>query len=470
MNAAFRRIFGKKFAEKSNTFDNAKKTEGAAGAPVGEGWMATIVGVSRAGFGALALLLAAAGGAPAQNESAPSRYTFAVVHAFKGPSDGAFPWAGLVKADDGNLYGTSWAGGSHPGCKGGLGVGCGALFRLDASGKESVIYSFVGLPGAIHLYGELLPSHDGSFYGVTNEGGTSTDCYNGCGTVFRLDARHRLTVLYNFGSNGGTGDANWPAGDLLRDGDGNLYGTSSTGGVNNNGTIFEVSRSGAETVLYRFTGGSDGAGPSSDLLLDSAGNLYGTASGGGGSCSCGTVFRLDPAGVLTVLYTFTGGTAGANPLAGLVQDSAGNFWGITAGGGDSSCAGGYGCGTVFRLAPDGTETVIHAFSGSPDGELPVSRLTPDRRGNLYGVTYVGGDSACDNGVGCGAVYEISSKGNERVLHAFTGGKHGSWPWGQLYLDGAGNVLGTTQQGGKFGVCANGCGIVYKLSPASKNPR
>jgi uncharacterized repeat protein (TIGR03803 family) len=410
-----------------------------------------------------ALALVATGSAQAQSQTSRSSYTFTVVHTLKGPPDGAFSWSGLVRAPDGNLYGSTWAGGTHPNCAGGLGVGCGTLFRLDSSGKERAIYSFVGLPGPIHLYGELLPSRNGDFYGLTNEGGTSTACYNGCGTIFHLDEKYRLTVLYNFGANGGTSDANWPAGDLVRDKDGNLYGTSSAGGYNNDGTIFKFSKSGVESVLYRFTGGSDGAGPSADLLLDSAGNLYGTAASGGGSCNCGTVFKLDHNGVLAVLYTFPGGTAGANPLAGLTRDSAGNFYGITAGGGLATCGGNYGCGTVFKLASDGTESVLHAFSGNPDGELPVSLPTRDAHGNLYGVTYVGGDSACGD-VGCGVVYEVTPEGKERVLHAFSGGKEGALPWGPMYINRAGELVGTTQEGGKFDLCSNGCGIVYKLSP------
>jgi len=427
--------------------------------------MATIAGISRAWLSASAVLLVAAGGAQAQSESAPSRYAFAVVHAFKGPSDGAFPWSGLVPAPDGNLYGSTWAGGSQPDCPGSLGVGCGTLYRIDAGGKETVVASLTGLPGALHLYGELLPAKDGSFYGVTNEGGSSTACNNGCGTVFRLDGGQKLKVLYSFGAQGGAGDANSPEGSLVRDGHGNFYGTSRFGGTDNNGTVFEASKSGAETVFYRFAGGSDGHGPSPDLLRDKSGNLYGTA-GGGGSCSCGIVFKLDPAGHLSVLYTFQGGTDGATPIAGVIADAAGNLYGTTAEGGDMACGNGYGCGTVFRLAPDGTKTVLYTFTGSPDGELPVSRLTFDKAGNLFGSTWLGGDASCGN-LGCGTVYGLTSGGKERVLHAFTGGRRGMFPWGQVYLDGAGNILGTAQEGGTVNAsCTAGCGLVYRLSPVA----
>jgi uncharacterized repeat protein (TIGR03803 family) len=414
----------------------------------------------------LALALLIAGGAQGQNESSPSRYTFAVVHAFKGPPDGAFPWSGVVGAPDGNLYGSTWAGGSQPDCSGSLGVGCGTLYRIDASGKETVIASLPGLPGSLHLYGGLLPAKDGSLYGVTNQGGTSGACHNSCGTVFRLDARQKLKVLCSFGSRGGTGDANGPEGSLVRDGDGNFFGTSRYGGTNNNGTIFEVDRSGTETVVYRFTGGSDGAGPSPDLLRNKAGNLYGTAGGGGGACNCGIVFKLDPAGVLSVLYAFQGGTDGATPIRGVIADSTGNLYGTTSGGGDMACANGYGCGTVFRLAPDGTKTVLYTFTGSPDGELPDSPLAMDKAGNLFGVTYVGGDASCGE-LGCGAVYEVTSSGKERVIHAFTGGRDGALPWGGVYVDANGMLTGTAQEGGRSNTwCGAGCGVVYKLSPSN----
>ncbi len=174
--------------------------------------------------------------------SAPSgRYVFSILDRFKGPPDAAYPWAGLVLAPDGNLYGTSWAGGSHPECKGGLGSGCGAIFRLDSTGKEKVIFSFVGVRGPIHMYGSLLPTGDSTFYGLTNEGGTTPFCYNGnangCGTVFRLE-NGKLTVIYNFGSQGGQSDGLYPEGELIADGQGNFYGTTSQGGTNGNGTVF----------------------------------------------------------------------------------------------------------------------------------------------------------------------------------------------------------------------------------------
>ena len=417
---------------------------------------------SPASLFALSFLIA--GGAGAQTDTVPG-YGFTVVHAFKGPPDGAFPWSDLTLGPEGNLYGSTWAGGSDANCPGSLGVGCGTLYRLDVSGKETVVASLPGLPGPLHLYGGLLPANDGSFYGVTNEGGTSNACSgNRCGTFFRLDAQEKLKALYSFGVQGGLGDANNPEGDLVRDGQGNFYGTSRFGGTNDNGTIFEVSKSGTEMVLYRFANGSDGKSPNPDLLRDKSGNLYGTAGGGGGACNCGIVFRLDPAGDLSVLYAFQGGTAGATPIRGVIADAAGNLYGTTSGGGDMACANGYGCGTVFRLAPDGTETILYTFTGSPDGELPDSLLTRDRAGNLFGVTYVGGKASCGS-LGCGVVYEVTTGGKERILHRFRGGRDGAFPWGSIHLDTNGALSGTAREGGRFNAwCSGGCGVVYRLSP------
>jgi uncharacterized repeat protein (TIGR03803 family) len=396
----------------------------------------------------------------------PSHF-YGVLHAFKGPPDAAYGWAGMVLAKDGNLYGTTWAGGDHANCKGGLGAGCGALFRLDSSGKETVIYNFVGTPGPIHLRGPLLPAGDGAFYGFTEKGGTAHICYqgggNGCGTAFKLTKDGKLKVLYNFGSQGGWSDAIWPDGGPIRDESGNLYGTSSAGGTNQNGTIFEIGNDGTERVLYRFTDGADGGGPASSLVRDSVGNLYGVTAHGGGACGCGTVFMLDPNGVLTVLYTFQGGTDGGNPVAGLIRDRAGNLYGTAALFGDSACDNGYGCGVVFELAPDGTETVLHTFFSSPDGALPVSQLEKDAQGNLYGTTWLGGNSTCANGIGCGVVFEVTKDGRERVLHRF-GGKDGMYPWGRVSFDASGNLVGETQQGGRLGLCPNGCGLIYTLTP------
>jgi len=177
---------------------------------------------------------------------------------------------------------------------------------------------------------------------------------------------------------------------------------------------------------------------------------------------CGIVFKLSPDGTLTVLYDFTGGSDGAQP-AGLVRDAAGNLYGTTAVGGDLSCGfSNSGCGTVFKLSPGGVLTVLHSFTGPPDGEEPGSRLIRDAAGSLYGTTSYGGDAACASATGnCGTVFKVDASGNETVLHAFAGKPDGEAPFGSLVQDGAGNLFGTTRLGGD----ANDDGTVFKIDTA-----
>jgi uncharacterized repeat protein (TIGR03803 family) len=240
-----------------------------------------------------------------------------------------------------------------------------------------------------------------------------------------------------------------------------------------------------------------GRPPREGLAGDGLGNLYGTtAEGGSGTKACpgvsiqgqtislggcGVVFKLDRSGNETVLYNFTGGTDGAFPSAGLVLDLAGNLYGTTWVGGDltaSACPGssftGYppGCGVVFKLDPTGKETVLYRFTGGADGSQPAAGLVWDRAGNLYGTTQGGGSTSglCGPGPptesGCGVVFKLDPTGKETVLYTFTGGADGAQPTARLVWDRAGNLYGTTRQGGiTTGVCApTGCGVVFKLEP------
>ena len=215
-------------------------------------------------------------------------------------------------------------------------------------------------------------------------------------------------------------------------------------------------------LLYSFTGGSDGGSPTSRLVQDAAGNLYGTTTRGGMGCGpvfkeCGVVFKLDPSGNETVLFTFTGGADGGMPAGGLIQDASGNLYGTTSGGGDS------GNGTVFRLDLSGNETVLYSFSGANDGARPSGALIRDEAGNLYGTTLAGGDEIPCGGSapGCGTVFKLDSTGKETVLHSFTGGGDGAFPYADLVLDAAGNLLGTTAGGGS-GSAGAGDGVVFKI--------
>jgi uncharacterized repeat protein (TIGR03803 family) len=287
--------------------------------------------------------------------------------------------------------------------------------------------------------------------------------------VFKLSPNGTETVLHTF--TGGSDGAN-PNGALIADTAGNLYGNTTYGGDGGScshfggcGVVFKLSPDGTETVLHTFTGGSDGANPIAGLIADRAGNLYGTTffGGGRGSCyrGCGVVFKLSPDGAETVLHTFTGGSDGSSPEAPLIADSAGNLYGTTDYGG-GICSGPFaGCGVVFKLSPDGVETVLHTFTGGRDGADPSAGLIADRAGNLYGTTFFGGGrGSCYGGTGCGVVFKLSPDGAETMLHTFTGGSDGASPSVGLGLiaDTAGNLYGTTTSGG---VGANG--VVFKLS-------
>jgi uncharacterized repeat protein (TIGR03803 family) len=256
-----------------------------------------------------------------------------------------------------------------------------------------------------------------------------------------------FTVLHNFT---GFPDGASPSGGLIRDKSGNLYGTTLNGGAYNYyGTVFKMSKSGSESVLYSFTGGADGADPWTGLVRDAAGNLFGTTNGGG--TNYGVVFKVDTSGAETVLHTFTGGTTdGCDPYGPLVLDKAGNLYGTTSGCGAS------GLGTVFKVSKAGAETVLHNFAGgSSDGELPEinTGVLMDAKGNLFGFTELGGTS--DNGV----VYKLSKSGKFTLLHSFAGGTpDGARPFGTPVMDKRGNLYGTTYEGGQFSV-----GVVFKLS-------
>ena len=266
--------------------------------------------------------------------------------------------------------------------------------------------------------------------------------------------------LYNFTGGFDGGD---PATPLTFDAAGNAYGTTAAGGDFDFGTVFMLTPSGQQTVLYNFTGGGDGLDPHGGVILDSAGNLYGTtvAGGFGGLCAgdgCGVVFELSPSNggwTETTLYSFQGRNDGFGPGSGLVFDSAGNLYGTAPDGGAHSA------GVVFQLSPTNTgwqQKVIHAFTGNQDGAVgSLGSLLLDAAGSLYGVTELGGT------YGAGAVYKVSrtSRGTWKttVLYDFTGTPDAANPYGGLIFDKAGNLYGTTYFGG-----AAGMGAVYELTP------
>ena len=288
------------------------------------------------------------------------------------------------------------------------------------------------------------------------------------GTVLAVSGTLALAANYNvlYSFSGGNDGADPNAG-LAADKSGNLYGTTVFGGSDNCngvgcGTVFKIAADGTETVLHSFAGGSDGTNPYDTLLVDSSGNLYGTTSGGGGTqCGgfgCGTIFKLAPNGTETVLYSFAGGNDGASPVAGLIADAAGNLYGTTLSG------GAHGLGTIVRLAPDGTEAVLYSFTGGNDGDLPWGGVIEDKKGNLYGTTQAGGSNmqACGNS-GCGAVFKLQANGTFKVLYDFTGGTDGGFPYSGLLADSTGALYGTTYYGGTGTSCSGNCGVVFKVT-------
>jgi uncharacterized repeat protein (TIGR03803 family) len=331
----------------------------------------------------------------------------------------------------------------------------GTVFKLDTAGTETVLHSFTRIPDGANPQAALVRDAQGNLYGTTSLGGAL-----GRGTVFKVDTTGRETVLHNFT---GEADGGFPvAAGLVQNAQGNLYGTTSAGGAYGSGTVFEVDATGRETVLYSFTWTrGDGAAPYAGLVLDAQGNLYGTTEAGGDlgceSGGCGTVFKLDATGRETVLHSFTGtGGDGANPYAGLVLDAQGNLYGTTDAGGDLACESG-GCGTVFKLDATGTETVLHSFAGTGgDGTFPQAGLVQDAQGNLYGTTNNGGAS------NYGTVFKLDAAGTETVLHSFTGtGGDGANPYAGLVLDAQGNLYGTTSGGGTYSF-----GTVFELQMAA----
>jgi uncharacterized repeat protein (TIGR03803 family) len=253
------------------------------------------------------------------------------------------------------------------------------------------------------------------------------------------------SVLHDFA--GPPGDGRFPMAGVTLDAAGNIYGTTNSGGVSGNGTIFELAPDGTETVLHSF-GGADGASPQGAVvLLGTANTIYGTTEYGG-SAHLGVLYRLTATGTYTKLHTFTGND-GANPTGRLIRDKAGNLYGTTILGGAN---GNYG--TVFKYGVDKSFTVLHAFNGT-DGSGPRAGVIRDTSGNLFGVTVSGGTN------NFGTVFEIASDGTFSTLYNFTGGTDGSSPHGGLALDPAtGDLFGSTYQGG-----ANGHGSVFKLTAA-----
>ena len=398
--------------------------------------------------------------------------TYTVLHNFTGGQDGANPTAGLTVDRTGNLYGTSFFGGySNGDCDPG---GCGAVFKLTHKGSGwifSPLYSFQGDNDGTSPNARVTIGPNGILYGTTLSGGG----FNG-GTVFSLRppvsaCKTSLcpwseSVLYRFtnflyGSSPGSGD-------VVFDQAGSLYGTTTQGGSGTCGAgpcgvVYKLTPSNGgwtESVIYNFTGTSNGNGPNAGVIFDQAGNLYGTTLYGGsmtcGGLGCGTVFQLSPSEsgwTENVLYAFQNGSSGAYPMAGLIFDPSGNLYGTTSGLQN-------GKSTVFELTPSGgnwTFAPLYRLGGNGGS---AASLIMDAAGNLYGTTWNGGAS------GNGSVFKLASSGGGWTytsLHDFCANgppcNDGAQPWGNVVLDANGHLYGTAYAGG-----ADNYGVVFEITP------
>jgi uncharacterized repeat protein (TIGR03803 family) len=356
--------------------------------------------------------------------------TETILFSFDGPN-GAWPMAGVVLDGKGNIFGTTELGGT---------MGEGNVFKIDPAGNLTVLHSFGRSADGSYPHGSLLLHTDHNLYGTTSQGGAF-----GVGTVFRIDRKGNETVIYSFGSQPGDGSAPWA--DLIVDRQGNLFGTTSSGGAFGEGTVFELSSTGQETVLYSFGAYTqDGTSPFCGLVRDAKGNLYGTTNGGG-AYKDGAVFELSANGVEKILHSFAGGkNDGYEPWAGLVRGDKGNLYGTAAG-------GSYGLGIVYKVTRKGEETVFYNFGTQvKDGQNPYAGLRSDKEGNLYGTTVLGG--------GFGNVFMLTPAGQLTQLHDFQlESEDGAFPYGRIFLDKTGNLYGTTLQGG-----STTNGTVFKVTP------
>lgn len=396
--------------------------------------------------------------------------------------DGANPYAEMIEGADGNYYTTTFQGGAGT-CPGLSQVtpGCGAVVKVTPSGQLSVVYSFPydssnqTAPGGVNPQAGLVQGPDGNFYGAATYGGslgTAGPCITpariggGCGTIFRLTPAGKATVLHTFCGGGGctpgTTDGYLPAGRLIFGTDGQLYGTTLFGGVYqgvfNSGTIFRISRSGTYTLLHVFSGNSntgDGANPAAGLIQASDGNFYGTTMSGGASGLFGTVFKMTHSGAVTVLHSFTSlnDLNGAQPEGALVEASDGNLYGTAYSGGAN------GWGTAFRISKSGAFQKLYDFTQAMGniGYLPKAGLIQASDGNLYGTAWEGGGPTQ-----AGSIYQLTLAGVATLEAGFDGQNTGSSPVDALIQGSDGKFYVTLQTGGG----PNGSGVQGLLAVLS----
>jgi uncharacterized repeat protein (TIGR03803 family) len=415
----------------------------------------------------LGVLLLATSAAHAQTESV--LYSFCSIEEGGICLDGEYPSGGLIRGNDGNLYGTTFSGGAGASILYGY-TGSGTVFKLTPSGTLTTLYSFCSQSGCTDgAFPEapLIQGSDGNFYGTTSLGGTGYNPYSGeaAGTVFKITPSGTLTTLYSFCSQSGCADGASPYAALIQASDGNFYGTTDGLGPNLAGTIFKLTPAGTVSTLYSFcsvilSNGYcyDGPGPYAALILADDGNFYGTSWSGGTNGASGTVFKFTPAGTLTIVYPFCRKTGdrdnfcidGEGPDSGVIQATNGDFYGTTTGGGDN------GDGNAFKLTRSGALTACRQTdcpSGHPAGLIQASD------GNFYGTTMTGGAA---NG---GDIFKLTPAGRMKILYSFCtqrnsqgGCPDGFFPYAALIQVDDGNFYGTTNLGGAYGG-----GTVFTLS-------
>lgn len=357
--------------------------------------------------------------------------TFNTVLSFDG-ADGANPiYSGLTQGTDGTVYGTTTVGGTNGG---------GTIFRVTGGGDVTTLYNFCSDTGCVdgaNPWGQVTLDADGNTYGTTYGGGM-----NGVGTVFKLARAGGLTTLHSFN----TSDGAYPESGLIEDLDGNFYGTTTFGG-HGYGTVFKITKEGILTTLYKFcsqTGCLDGNGPVAALALGTDGNFYGTTyQGGGNPCQglsgCGTVFRVSSQGHLTTLHIFDSAD-GTGPAGAMIQASDGNFYGTTIYGGTPEPACTAGCGTIFKMTPQGMLSTLDSFDNT-DGAIPTAGVVQGTDGNFYGTTIFGGENSS------GTVFMVTSGGTLTTLFTFGPGSSAPEPLGALLQATNGTFYGTTYEGG-----------------------
>ncbi len=378
--------------------------------------------------------------------------TTKLIYSFTGNSDGEYTDTELVMDSKGNLYGTSVQGGTF---------GSGTVFEVTASGVHTVLYNFTGGADGGEPYKGVTLDSKGNLYGTAVTGGSGS-CEGGCGVVFKLTnsgGKWTQRVIHSFtGSTDGSG----PGSPVAFDKQGNLYGTTPTGGKSGLGVVYQLKPSGSTwklSVIHTFTGGTDGSGGSAGrLLVDSVGNLYGVCTVGGAN-GFGTVYEISPvqsSWQFTTLYAFKDQPDGASPYGGVVFDKSGNLYGTTY------YAGANELGSVYKLTHNGatwTESVLYSFKGGMDGASPISSLVADAAGNFYGTTSEGGASSC----GCGVIFKMthaaSGKWTESVVYRFPGEPSPGFAYNGLVNGTAGTFYGATVHGG-----SDNDGAIYQFTP------